>query len=466
MSLILAVPEGVIIFVVAAVRLFVSQPADVVDVGLVGAQALTLTLCGLFALHFNDLYEMHTVRGVGQFMRRLPKTLGMMFVLGAVVQPLVPGFKTSWSFLAGTIALAGLLLLHSRFVLHNLFSVHPFSRRVLVLGTTSLAGKVVQELLAKPDLRNLVVGVIDDGSAEFNPPPPSIRLGSMENLATIIEGFDPDLIVCAMAERNDRVLVRELLKPLARRIPVEDGVAAYERLTGKVAIEHAPPRAILFSKKSEVSVVTLFLARSLSFAVALCGSLILLPFLIPIALLIKLDSDGPVFFLHDRVGLGGRPFKLIKFRTMRTGRANSEWAADNDHRTTRVGHWLRRFRIDELPQFLNILQGDMNLVGPRPHPVSNQGLFTENIPYYGVRCWVRPGMTGWAQIRYGYANSLEEETEKMRYDLYYIKHLSLGLDLRILFETLKVVVSGSRPATLAEPSRVRAPMYFASINPS
>jgi len=151
---------------------------------------------------------------------------------------------------------------------------------------------------------------------------------------------------------------------------------------------------------------------------------------------------------------------------MSIGGALSEWAADNHHRTTRVGHWLRRFRIDELPQFVNILRGDMNLVGPRPHPVSNVELFTERIPYYGVRCSVRPGVTGWAQIRYGYANNLEEETEKMRYDLHYIRHLSMGLDLRILFETVKVVISGSQPAELtASPGAQVLPIYFGDEHP-
>jgi exopolysaccharide biosynthesis polyprenyl glycosylphosphotransferase len=390
----------------------------------------------------------------------------MTFVLAGVVWLVVPGFNAPWTSLAEAVVLAGLLLLPLRAVLHRLFAGHPFSRRVLVLGATELAGKVVQEMLKEPGLRDIVVGVVDDGSARFKPELPSVRLGSIENLGGIIEGFEPDLLVCATAERHDRVLMRELLKPRAQGIPVEDGAAAYERLTGKIAIEHAAPRAILFSNKSEVSGIALFLARTLSFAVALCGMVILFPFLLPIALLIKLDSEGPVFFLHERVGLGGRPFKLIKFRTMRTGGARSEWAADNHHRTTRVGHWLRRFRIDELPQFLNILQGDMNLVGPRPHPVSNLDLFTENIPFYGVRCWVRPGVTGWAQIRYGYANNLEEETEKMRYDLYYIKHLSLGLDLRILFETLKVVVTGGRTATLVEHPGARAlPIYFGIEHP-
>lgn len=462
MSVTLAVVEGVLMFLVVGARLLAgaSVPAPL-DEGLVAAHAFALALCGLFAFHFNDLYDLRRVRGFGKFISQLPRALLMTFILGGLVEWLVPGFQTSALSLLGTILILGLALLPFRAILHHLWAVHPFSRRVLILGTTELAGKLAGEILAEPNLRDVVVGVADDGSGEFKPALPTLRLGSIENLGRIIEGFEPDLIVCATGESRDPLLMRELLKPRARGIPVEDGVAAYERLTGKIAIEYAAPRAILFEKGSGVSWIALFLARALSSAVAVLGLVLLSPLLAPIALLIKLDSEGPVFFLHERVGLGGRPFNLIKFRTMSTGGARSEWAKDNDHRTTRVGRWLRRFRIDELPQFLNILKGDMNLVGPRPHPTSNVDLFTEHIPYYGVRCSVRPGVTGWAQIRYGYANNLEEETEKMRYDLHYIRHLSLGLDLRILFETVKVVVTGGRPATLAEESGRRVlPIYF------
>jgi exopolysaccharide biosynthesis polyprenyl glycosylphosphotransferase len=389
----------------------------------------------------------------------------MTFALAAIVS-LAPGLRTSWLFLGETVVIAGLAILPLRALLHHLFAVHPFSRRVLVIGTTELAGKVVSEMLATPDLRDVVVGVVDDGAREFKPNLPTLRLGSVENLGRIIEGFEPDLIVCAPCERQEPFVVRELLKTHSRGTPIEDGVAAYERLTGKIAIEYAEPRAILFASESEASWLTLFLARVMSFVVALVGIILALPFLLPLALLIKMDSEGPVFFLHERVGLGGRPFRLIKFRTMRTGGALSEWAADNHHRTTRIGHWLRRFRIDELPQFVNILRGDMNLVGPRPHPVSNVALFTENIPYYGLRCSVRPGVTGWAQIRYGYANNLAEETEKMRFDLHYIRHLSLAMDLRVLFETFKVVVTGSTPETLAdEPGAPLLPIYFGDERP-
>jgi len=162
-----------------------------------------------------------------------------------------------------------------------------------------------------------------------------------------------------------------------------------------------------------------------------------------IALAVKLDRRGPVFFRQERIGLHGRRFSLIKFRTMRPVATEiSAWVRDNEDRITRFGRFLRKFRLDELPQFVNVLRGDMNVVGPRPHPVVNYELFAREIPYYALRAAVRPGVTGWAQVRYGYANDLEEETEKMRYDLYYVKHLSVWLDLRIIVDTVKVVVFG------------------------
>ena len=185
------------------------------------------------------------------------------------------------------------------------------------------------------------------------------------------------------------------------------------------------------------------MARAASLVTAVIGFIAFAPLFGLIALAIKLDSPGPIFFVQQRAGRYGRRFALVKFRTMLSAGAEmSEWVRDNSERVTRVGKWLRKFRLDELPQFLNMLRGDMNLVGPRPHPVSNYQLFIENVPYYALRSVVRPGLTGWAQVRYGYANDLEEETEKMRYDLYYIKHLSTWFDLRILFDTVKIVLFG------------------------
>jgi lipopolysaccharide/colanic/teichoic acid biosynthesis glycosyltransferase len=164
-----------------------------------------------------------------------------------------------------------------------------------------------------------------------------------------------------------------------------------------------------------------------------------------IALGVKLDSRGPILFRQGRTGLGGRPFDLVKFRTMRDWSGTepmSVWGRDDDARITRVGRLLRLLRLDELPQFWNILTGDMNLVGPRPEMACNVEAMTETIPYYSLRHVVLPGVTGWAQVRYGYSVNLEDVTEKVRHDLYYIKHMSLWLDLRILIDTVKIVLFG------------------------
>src|SRR5262249_4926466 len=245
------------------------------------------------------------------------------------------------------------------------------------------------------------------------------------NLGRVIEASQPNRIVAALAERRGRLPLSPLLEARARGILVEDAAETYERLTGKLALEALSPSSVIFSRDFRTSSLQLTLSRALSFLVSVVGLIAMAPFLAVILLLIKLDSRGPVFFIQERVGLAGRSFKLIKFRTMHVAsRPRSEWERDNRDRITRVGHWLRRFRLDELPQLVNVLKGDMNLVGPRPHPVTNLRLMIvavrnlsemsgEAIPYYSLRCSVRPGITGWAQVRYRYANSLAEEMEKI-----------------------------------------------------
>jgi len=269
------------------------------------------------------------------------------------------------------------------------------------------------------------------------------RLGPLERLDKIIQEIRPDRIVVAMTERRGRLPLEALLECRAQGIVIEDGIELYERLTGQLALESMTPGNVIFSRGFRTSRVARFAARALSLAAAAAGLIVLTPLLLLIALAIKFESRGPVLFLQERVGAGGHCFKLIKFRTMLPALGwTSEWVRDNADRITGVGRLLRRYRLDELPQFVNILRGDMNLVGPRPHPASNRQLFADEIPYYRLRSMVRPGVTGWAQIRYGYANDLAEEIEKMRYDLYYVKHMSLALDLRILLDTVKVVLLG------------------------
>ena len=330
------------------------------------------------------------------------------------------------------------------------------TERVLLLGTSPLALQLAEELSCRPHVQ--VLGVVDDALAPTSLPIRLPRLGALDDLGRILHEQRPTRIIVTLTARRGRLPVRLLLKARLRGVQVEDGLETYERLAGKLVIEALPPSALIFCKGLRNSRLLQASTRLLSVLVAAAGLLALLPLFAVVAALIALDSPGPVFFAQDRVGAGGRRFRLLKFRTMLPARATtSEWAADNGNRITRVGRWLRRFRLDELPQLVNVLRGEMNLVGPRPHPVSNFELFLHKIPYYWVRSSVLPGMTGWAQVRYRYANNLEEETEKMRYDLYYIKHRSLGLDLRILAETLKVVLFGKDAAVAAQAAAAARP---------
>jgi len=331
-----------------------------------------------------------------------------------------------------------LLLLALLSMLCWLLGRRPGAERVLVIGSTPLARQLVDELTRR-GRRVAVVTESDAPDAWCSP----LSAGSLAQLPAMVADLEPDRIVVALADRRGRLPMRELLEARVQGIAVEDGVACYESLTGKIAIEALTPSGLIASPDFRKSHLDLAFGHALSLVVSFGALVALAPLAALIACAIKLESDGPVFFVQERIGHRGRRMRLLKFRTMRPASARtSEWVRDNDHRITKVGRWLRRFRLDELPQLVNVLRGEMNLVGPRPHPMSNAELFTAAIPYYSLRSVVRPGLTGWAQVRQGYANTLEEEIEKMRYDLYYIKHMSAWLDLRILLQTVTTVVFG------------------------
>jgi exopolysaccharide biosynthesis polyprenyl glycosylphosphotransferase len=334
----------------------------------------------------------------------------------------------------------------------------PRRRRLLIVGGGSCAATLAAEIAARPHGRYQFIGVVEDrapGSSNRLMP----RLGRISGLERIIAAMQPDHIAIASVEsdREQRVM-SWLLGARLHGVVVEDVSAVLERVTGKVAIEAVSQTDLLRGEgflhaDFGPSDVYRALTRVWNVGIAAIGLLVLSPLLTLVAILVTLDSPGDMFFVQRRIGADGRPFGLIKFRTMAdAAERRSEWARDNTSRITRVGHWLRRFRLDELPQLVNVLRGHMNFVGPRPHPESNYQLFCEHIPLYGCRASVRPGITGWAQVRMGYANGLEEETEKMRYDLYYIKHRSFGLDARILLETVLVVLV-ERAWSLASPQR-------------
>ena len=411
-------------------------------------QALALCLCCAATFYYHDLYDVGIVRGFYDFLTRLPGAIVWSGILLAVVWGLSPDLSIPAAALGAVAAALVVTVICLRAACYALLRCRRFRERLVILGTGKLARRLREEIEARPHLRYEIVGFIAaparrDGtipSADLKP-----CLGPVQEIDRIMRESAPDKLVVALAERRGSVPVHELVQIKLDGIAVEDGEELFEQITGRISLEALSPSSFVFGRRSGKSRLNLAIARATSLCVSAAGLALTAPLFPLIALAILIDSRGPIFYLQDRVGLRGRRFRMLKFRTMRpTAREASAWAADNKQRITRVGVWLRKFRLDELPQFVNILRGDMNLEGPRPHPVSNYELFAANIGHYALRLAVRPGVTGWAQTRYEYANNLEEETEKVRYDLYYIKHMSTWLDLRILFDTIKVVLLGRR----------------------
>ena len=406
-------------------------------------QALTLSFCFIVGLYYNDLYDSRIVRSLSGFVPRLVQALGVAMLLLVGLYVLYPKARIAEGPLVSSVLVMVGLLLVLRAIWYRLMHHPAFAERVLIVGAGPLARRLIETIEASPHAGYRIVGLLDDTEIVEGPPLRYPICGPLHSLVKIAESARANRIIVAMNERRGRLPMDQLLEAEARGIPVEDGLRTYEQLTQKLAIETLTPSLLIFSGGFIETRFHATARRLVSLAVAAVGLVLTAPLMAIIALAIKLDSRGPALFVQDRVGRWGRPFKLLKFRTMTPCEgATSEWVQDNEDRVTRAGRLLRKFRLDELPQFINIVRGDMNLVGPRPHPASNAALFAERIPYYVLRTGIRPGVTGWAQIRHGYANNLEEEIEKMRYDLYYIQHLSFWFDIRILIDTVKIVLFG------------------------
>jgi len=434
---------GILVLAVALV-----QPLPTVEAvwALAARVGIVAAVC-LACLYFCDLYNFETPHDFPHLFARVCRALGWSALLLAgfyLVFPaaVIPGNLASHALLALLVAVPAI-----RASVYALAKRAPFSERVLIMGAGSLAAELAEQINTRADLALRVVGFL--GHAE---PPVALggaraapHLGSYADVADAVRRYRPDRIIVAMPDRRGQLPVSELLACRFRGVQIEEGTQAFERFMRRLAVESLNPSTLVFGDGFRVTAGRLAVKRVLSVAIALVALAAGAPLMALIALLIKLDSAGPVFFVQERVGLHGRMFRLIKFRTMRQAEEHDTILRDNASRVTRVGRVLRRYRLDEVPQFINILRGDMSLVGPRPEMAANVATFSALIPFYNLRHEVRPGLTGWAQIKAGYSMSIEEVTHKLCYDLYYIKHMSLRFDVRILFDTVKFVLSGRRP---------------------
>ncbi len=405
---------------------------------------LAITALVLICSYYFDLYAPQLLTSGGETWFRLLLVLGTSSFLMAGI-----GYRFPEVMLGRRADLFGLIILTGTLLLwrgaYSWLLRQPYlTERIYVLGSGDRARRLVDAIRSRKDLGMTVVGwagAFGNGGSD------------REDLAATVRGLvgkgHVDRLIVALSDRRNALPVRELLDLRLGAIKVEDVSSILEKISGKIEIENLYPSSLIYSEGFRLGVGSLFVRRCVSLVMAAIALLLCLPLIPIIALAVKLSSKGPVLFRQQRVGQRGEVFTLYKFRTMHQdaeAQTGAVWAGKDDARVTRVGKLLRATRLDEIPQLWNVLIGDMGFVGPRPERPEFVKWLAENIPYYNLRHIIRPGITGWAQVRYRYGASLEETREKVQYDLYYIKHMSLSLDLLIMFGTIKIVLlqRGSR----------------------
>lgn len=328
---------------------------------------------------------------------------------------------------------------------HTAWRVPGLKKRLLILGTGQLANDLCHVIVAQNKWLVDIVGILDGKADRIGQSVASCEvLGTYEQLAAVVDQHRVDTIVVCLEDRRSALPVQALLGFKAMGLEILDGHHLYEEASGRLSIDSLRPSALIFSTGFRRRLVSLAGKRLIDVCVSAVGLVLLSPLFLVIAALIRLDSTGPVFYRQVRVGLRGRPYLIWKFRSMRQDaeKAGPRWAQADDPRISRVGWWLRKTRADEFPQLINVIKGEMSLVGPRPErPVFVQDLRTV-IPYYDIRHTVRPGVTGWAQVKFRYGASQEDSHTKLQYDLYYVKNLSFALDCNILTQTIRVMLLG------------------------
>jgi sugar transferase (PEP-CTERM system associated) len=326
-----------------------------------------------------------------------------------------------------------------------MFRIPGSRRRILILGVGSLAKNLSSVLLSRSKMFTDVVGLLARETAQVGRELSGARvIGTMDQLLAVVERDHVDTIAVCLEDRRAVLPVQTLLDLKGMGVDIWDGHHLYEEESGRLAIDDMKPSAIIFSRDFKRGIVVRTIKRSMDLLISLTGLILIMPLLAVIGILIKLDSPGPVFYRQVRVGLRAQPYMIWKFRSMFTDaeRGGARWTSEKDPRISRVGWYLRKWRLDEIPQLINVIRGEMSLVGPRPErPVFVQELRSV-IPYYDIRHVVRPGITGWAQTQFRYGASTEDAHVKLQYDLYYVKYLSMQLDLRILVETIRVILRG------------------------
>jgi len=448
--LLMVLGDGVFIsvglLVAAAVRAPYSGPLWVhFSTGGILARFALVVLASQLALYYNDLYNSPLVSRHSEIFVQLLQALGIACLVLGIFYYLSPEFSLGRGIAALAAPTILILTVGWRFWLNRSGFLHNGANRVLIVGTGSVGISLTREIISRPELNLKVVGFLDEkgeniGKSLVNPG----IIGAVSDVETITADRNINRVVLSLAERRGCTPVRQLLQLKFAGIGVEDAHSLYEKITGRILLEHLSPSWLILSDGFRKSAFTVAAKRALDVFLSLVALVLTLPLMGLIAFTIWLETGKPILFCQKRAGLGGKLFHIFKFRSMYQDAEENgpSWAAEGDKRVTRVGRFLRKFRLDELPQLFNVLCGEMSLVGPRPEQPHFCALLEEHLSLFNLRHSVRPGITGWAQIKYKYGSSIEENKNKLEFDLFYIKHMSVLLDLAILFETAKVILYG------------------------
>lgn len=435
--------EGALIFLaLVGVHLVFSDPDRTLpSIAILSLRSLTVTLIFQLCLYYFDLYDLSVVPTFSDAATRITQAFGFGCIALAFVYYFFPSIGiASQIFWLGYLTIC-LVIAVWRLCYSFVLDRRMFTQPILIVGTGDLAKEIAAEITDKKDSGyNIAAFVGDDPQLGVQHGVPVFPEGS--DLEAICLSARPERIVLALTDQRGKMPIRQLLACKLHGIPIDAGVGFYETLTGKILVEKVNPSWLIFSQGFKKDRTISIGKRCVDICFSLLGLALSLPIMAISAILIKLESPGPIFYLQERVGEANRPFKVVKFRSM-TSDAEKDgpvWARKNDCRTTRFGSLMRKVRIDEIPQMWNVLTGDMSFVGPRPERPIFVDKLEKIIPYYSLRHSVRPGITGWAQICYPYGASEEDALRKLEYDLYYIKNLTLSMDLWIIFQTIKTVL--------------------------
>jgi sugar transferase (PEP-CTERM system associated) len=406
-----------------------------------------ITVVTQLGLYFNDLYEKKSIDSYIDLFTRLIRSIGITAIMLAIIYFLFPSIMIGrWIFFISFIFLL-ILLVSWRLLYSFVMKRKLFAEKAIILGSGELAQDLFREANSRKDLSYDIDSVImpeQNHATQDRFKGISVHYG-FDTICNLAEAINAKNVIVALDQKRGLLPYVELLKCKVKGINIIDGEDFYERITGKLLIERINPSWLIFSDGFVKSKTTRLVKRVAGFAGAFFGLIILLPLIASVALAIKLDSSGPVFFRQERVGENGKIFNLFKFRSMKVDAEETSgpvWTTYNDPRITRVGQIIRKLRIDEIPQIWNVLKGEMSFVGPRPERDFFVQKLEKKVPFYRERFTVKPGITGYAQVLYPYGASEQDALEKLKYDLYYIKNMSFILDLMVIFKTIKIVLLG------------------------